>query len=234
MELSSKTVTQGALLVFLLLGTVWMWLPSDEYEIIETAQASSANGPSSTNAFEQCDVMPKRMLTVPAPSANELVLATRMLREAADPQFAADTIRLRKASDLAKTQAEIWKNNADTAKYQAEHAEAVARKNKIDAGEFSVVSEPTGGTAIHYGEVQLDENGEAVGDIPKNDTQMRFGGFNKDTGLMSMEVQGRWHKRVRIGQYVGDYKVSALDNTKDCVELLYKGDPKALYTACVN
>lgn len=228
MNLNKADIVKLISATFLFGAAAWVWTPSDsnysesESQSIEISSSqASKNKAEQVPSGEQCLTVPSRMLNVTAPNAHEFILAGRLLREAADPTFAAATIKIKKSLELATMQKEIWEHKAARAESEARYAEAIARKKDLDDGiRFSEAS--SGMTELEI--IRAGRHSSLDDDVSENVSMSSDEPFNArlgntDPNRMFLNVNGKWFKGVTVGQFVGRYKVTKFDEDLRCAYL---------------
>lgn len=213
----------------------WIAWPEESVEPeSESTKSTLASSPIKTQSSselspEQCAPLPSRMLSVPAPNAHELILATRLLREAADPEFAAITLQVQKARELAHIQKETWELKAARAESEARYAEAKQREKDVNSG----VNVSDSGSLTESEITRLGRNDALNGGRENGEgTSIRLG--TDDPNSLMINVNGRWYRNVKVGQYVGEFEVKRYDDSLRCAFLVGNYGKGEEYPACYN
>ncbi len=203
---------------------IYMLVPEGGSDAVEASPVSQAQAPvaseKQTVPTGGCEALPVRMMT--APNADQLTLAARLLREAADPRFAAATIQVHAARDLAQAEAEMWKYKSEKAEREAKAAEAQARIAQIQKGEYTPYNLEGDGMATRARNEVLGGgiSGESkVGKGGKGDSGFRLKGVGQD-GKMLFSKGDEWYRNVGIGQYMGSVRVDGYDADLGCAILV--------------
>lgn len=220
-KLDNKNLVRAVVLLAIIGAIVWMlFFDESDSASVPGSQNATAATPNAVAEVPtaKCDTLPERMLKIPAPNANELIIAARLLREAADPAFAAASIELSKKRDLAEMDLKLWKAKAETAESEAKWAKAKAQSNQIaktgSPGSGGYESNESNSTRRNQ---NIALGGDAVlGDLNSVDN-FRLGSPMDKSGAVSVFLD-RWYT-VKVGQYAKGFLVESYDKNIECVFL---------------
>ncbi|HAS8195717.1 TPA: hypothetical protein I7682_17705 [Vibrio vulnificus] len=236
---ANKNVQYGVI-ALCMLGIVIMAFNPTNDESSSTASSTISSDKSAKETIAvpstQCSVTPERVYRAPAPDSNELVMAARILKEAADPETAALNIQLAKAHDLSKTRANIWKLRAETEKSKAQYHQALQEQKDITNGTLEYVQDDVTSkrarNRILGGEEDLTT--EVVGTTLE---KIELRGYDDVTGTMLLKVGKSWKEDVVVGQYISAHQqVKSFDANLYCMEISQTNESgkSQLITTCLN
>jgi hypothetical protein len=161
-----------------------------------------------------------------APDANELLLAARLLEGAADRSYAAATVKLQKARDLAITEAETWRFKAEEAKSREEYARAQVNLKRLqEETSVKVTGDRTQSTAtgLNVGSSDASELNESQDDTLALKVTLRFRGQNEKTGNLLFQKGDEWFRHVKEGHFIDNVEIRKYNPETGCVSLAIDG-----------